>query len=102
MASTLDVAPERPSFATPAAPALQITLPQSPVGIDTVPVAYDTIFTWDYSVQRVDLRNLYEKSKDSMWNARTYLPWDTDVDPEAELTPNQMSPIWGTPLWDKL
>ena len=33
----------------------------------------DTIYTWEYGVQRQDLRNLYEKSKGAMWNASTYL-----------------------------
>ena len=32
-------------------------------------------YTWDYASTRSDLRVLYEKSKDSMWNARTDLPW---------------------------
>ena len=49
-----------------------------------------------------ELRSLYERSKDAMWNAKTLLAWDTDVDPEAENMPNEMIPIFGTPLWDKL
>ncbi|MEY4173093.1 MAG: hypothetical protein RI900_258 [Actinomycetota bacterium] len=42
----------------------------------------DSIFTWDYSLQRPALRKLYEKAKTGQWNATTDLPWDTDVDPE--------------------
>ena len=87
--------------AAPAAP-LVTTFPLPPEGIDVVPVAYDSIYTWDYRVQRPDLRSLYEKSKDAMWNARTYLAWDTDVDPESELIPNEFTPIYGSHLWDKL
>jgi hypothetical protein len=97
MASTFDVASPLPS-----SPRFQTRLPTPPVGTSTVPVAYDTVFTWEYGVQRADLRNLYEKSKDSMWNARTDLAWDTPVDPEAPLLPDHMSPIFGTPLWDRL
>jgi len=81
---------------------LDIKLPTPPTGTDVIPVSFDTTYTWDYSVQRIDLRNLYEKSKGAMWNARTYLPWDTDVDPESEMMPDSTSPIFGTPLWDKL
>ena len=44
-------------------------------------VAYD----WDYSVQRAELRTLYEKSKDLTWNARTDLDWSIDVDPDSLL-----------------
>ena len=97
MASTIDFSPDL----APAAP-LQMTLPAAPTGTDVIQVTYDTIYNWDYGVHRVDLRNLYEKSKDAMWNARTQLPWETSVDPESETVPDQMSPIFGTPLWDKL
>jgi hypothetical protein len=97
MASTFDVAPPLPS-----SPRFQTRLPTPPAGTDTLPIAFDTVFAWEYGVQRADLRNLYEKSKDSMWNARTDLAWDTPVDPEAPLMPDHMSPIFGTPLWDRL
>src|SRR3954471_784975 len=97
MASTFDVAPARPSSSP-----LQARLPTAPPGTHPVPVTYDSVFTWEYGVQRADLRNLYEKSKDSMWNARTDIAWDTPVDPEAPLMPDQMSPIFGSRLWDRL
>ncbi|MCO5331890.1 MAG: ferritin-like domain-containing protein [Ilumatobacteraceae bacterium] len=42
----------------------------------------DSIFSWDYTLQRPALRKLYEKAKTGQWNATTDLPWDTDVDPE--------------------
>jgi hypothetical protein len=91
MASTFDVPLSRP-----------IRLPERPTGTHTLPVAYDTVFTWDYDGKRGDLRSLYERSKDGMWNARTDLAWDTPVDPEAPMVPDQMSPIFGTHLWDRL
>lgn len=98
MASTFDIASDLAASGSAHAP----RLPEPPTGTATIPVAYDTVFTWDYSAQRTDLRNLYEKSKDAMWNARTDVAWSTDVDPEAEAIPDQMSPIFGTRLWDKL
>src|SRR5579883_632260 len=73
-----------------------------PTGVDTLHVAHDLAYTWDYSTQRTDLRVLYEKSKDLMWNARTYLPWDTEVDPEAENVPDEQNPLYGTRVWAKL
>src|ERR1700691_720941 len=97
MASTFDVASPRPS-ASP----LQVRLPVPPTGTHTVAVAHDSVFNWDYAVARVDLRHLYEKSKGAMWNAQTDLAWDTPVDPEAPTMPDQMSPIFGTRLWDRL
>ena len=83
-------------------PPLAIRLPEPPHGFHVLPVSYDSVFTWSYDVERTDLRNLYEKSKDSMWNARTDLAWDTNVDPEAPTMPDQASPIFGTHLWDRL
>jgi len=50
----------------------------------------DTIFTWDYEKgARPSLEKLYEKSKVSMWNGETDLPWDTEVDQEAVVIANQ-------------
>ena len=42
----------------------------------------DSIFTWDYSLARPQLRKLYEKAKTGQWNSSTDLAWDTDVDIE--------------------
>ena len=46
----------------------------------------DAIFTWDYSLARPALRRLYEKAKTGQWNATTDLPWDTNVDVEAQVS----------------
>src|ERR1700679_3903246 len=97
MASTFDVAAPGPARSP-----LSIRFPEAPRGTDEVPTNYSTVFTWNYGVERPDLRQLYEKSKDAMWNVRTDLAWQTNVDPEEATMPDQMSPIWGTPLWDKL
>lgn len=74
----------------------------APLGTESVPVAHDLVHTWSYAVERPDLRGLYEKAKDLQWNARTYLAWDTNVDPESELIPDAFNPIFGTDLWNKL
>ncbi len=49
----------------------------------------DTIFTWDYSLQRPALRKLYEKAKGGQWNATTDMPWETDVDVEKTVSEDQ-------------
>jgi hypothetical protein len=59
-------------------------------------------YAWEYGTLRPELRTLYEKSKDLMWNARTALPWDTDVDPEGEIVSDTFNPIFGTAIWKKL
>src|SRR4029078_638557 len=49
----------------------------------------DTIFTWDYSLSRPQLRKLYEKAKVGQWNATTDLPWDMEVDVEKTIAVDQ-------------
>ncbi len=49
----------------------------------------DAIFTWDYSLQRPQLRKLYEKAKTGQWNATTDLDWSTDVDLEKQISEDQ-------------
>ena len=49
----------------------------------------DTIFTWDYSLARPQLRKLYEKAKTGQWNATTDLPWDTEVELDEVVNKDQ-------------
>jgi len=66
----------------------------------------DSIFTWDYSLARPQLRKLYEKAKTGQWNGTTDLPWATDVDIEKTVAADQaligngIDPNWyaDTPL----
>jgi len=75
---------------------------EGPSGTERIAVAHPLTYTWDYACQRPDLRVLYEKSKDLMWNARTGLSWEQSVDPTAENVPDTMNPLFGTALWAKL
>jgi hypothetical protein len=59
-------------------------------------------YTWSYATSRADLRALYDKAKGEQWDGRTYLPWDTEVDPMAEHMPDSMIAIYGTHLWQKM
>src|SRR5260221_11358553 len=63
---------------------------------------HDVAYDWDYAVKRPELRTLYEKSKDLMWNARTDLDWTIDVDPEREIVADAFNPIFGTDVWRRL
>ncbi len=101
MATSFDIAPNLP-LVPAVAREREIKPPVAPRGTDAIPTSYDTIYTWQYDVERQDLRNLYEKSKGAMWNAATYLAWDTDVDPERENTPDHTIAIYGSHIWDKL
>ncbi len=50
--------------------------------IEAVPEASDSIFNWDYTLDRDALVNLYEKGKRMQWNAATDIDWSISVDPE--------------------
>ena len=50
----------------------------------------DTIFTWDYSLARPQLRKLYEKAKTGQWNGSTDLDWNTSVDIEKTIAADQV------------
>ena len=50
----------------------------------------DTVFTWDYSLARPQLRKLYEKAKTGQWNGSTDLDWSTSVDIEKTITADQL------------
>ncbi len=91
-----------PAAAAPVRPELRLVGGPEPTSVDRIPVSFETTYVWDYTSQRHDLRNLYEKGKDAQWNASTDLPWETKVDPEGENVPNQLIPIFGTRLWDRL
>ncbi len=85
----------------PGAPESQVVL-SAAAGVERLKASHDVAYTWDYADKRPELRTLYEKSKDLMWNARTDLPWSTDVDPEEEIVSDAFIPIFGTPIWKKL
>jgi hypothetical protein len=81
---------------------LQITYPDPPSGLERLEISLDSVFNWDYRVEIEELRRLYEKSKEAQWNAKNDLPWDTSVDPEAENQPDELNPLFGSALWDRL
>ncbi len=76
--------------------------PESHVTLAAERLDNGVVYAWDYSTTRPELRTLYEKSKDLMWNARTALAWDTNVDPESEIVSDAFNPIFGTDIWKKL
>ncbi len=97
MAVRFDFPPEPTVHRAP----LRLVGGPDPASADRLPVAFESVYVWEYLAERDDLRALYEKAKDAQWNAKG-LAWETDVDPEGENVPNQFIPIFGTRLWDKL
>jgi hypothetical protein len=99
----VEVAPSPPSPPNYTELARSLTKPakDGPRGNESIASSYSLMYSWEYNVARVDLRALYEKSKDLMWNARA-LPWHTHVDPEAESVPDVMNPLFGSDIWRRL
>ena len=48
---------------------------------ESVPSPMDTVFDWEYALERKNLLALYEKGKLATWNA-TDLDWSIEVDLE--------------------
>lgn len=55
-----------------------------------------TTYSWDYAERRPQLRRLYERAQAAQWRADD-LPWDTDVDLEADLF--ELDPAWAQADW---
>lgn len=71
-----------------------------------VPTSMDSVMTWNYDVENVDLRALYEKAKREQWNATTQLNWEQDVDPESEVLDDNINPnvalLRDSDIWRKM
>jgi len=65
--------------------------------------ATDVIFNWEYDDGRDRMLSLYEQGKDKQWNTNRRIDWSVDVDLDDQgVMPDYQSPIFGSPLWDKL
>jgi hypothetical protein len=62
----------------------------------------DVTYNWGYELTRRDLRDLYTKAKRSQWISEDTLPWDTSVDQERPIFPEEMLPIFGSDLYAKM
>ncbi|MCL4683530.1 ferritin-like domain-containing protein [Myxococcota bacterium] len=70
--------------------------------LETILVSFDTNYVWNYGSIKEGLRDLYEKAKRDQWNGTTQLAWDTQVDPESEIIPQNINPISGYGPFQKL
>ncbi len=72
----------------------------------SVPSTTESVMTWNYDVENVDLRALYEKAKRDQWNATTQLDWAQDVDPESEILDDAINPnvalLRDSDIWRKM
>ena len=70
--------------------------------LETLLTSFDTSYAWRYGNVKEGLRDLYEKAKRDQWNGTTQLKWDTDVDPEHGILPEQLNPLNGFAPFERL
>jgi len=70
--------------------------------LETILTSFDTSYAWRYGNVKEGLRDLYEKAKRDQWNGTTQLKWDTDVDPEHGILPEQLNPLNGFAPYERL
>jgi hypothetical protein len=75
---------------------------ESPCSIETLETLLDITYTWEYRDTRTKLRDLYYKATRGQWVAAEVLPWDTDVDLDRDFLPLELSPLFGSALYDGL
>jgi hypothetical protein len=70
--------------------------------IESIPSNFPTVYSWDYEVNRKELRALYERAKVEQWNAQTTPDWSVDVEVTPEKYPDERIPFFGTEYWDRM
>ncbi|MEJ7598925.1 MAG: ferritin-like domain-containing protein [Kofleriaceae bacterium] len=70
--------------------------------IETLEALLDVTYTWGYQDTRQKLRDLYDKAVRGQWISDDVLPWSTDVDLGRPMGPEQLMPLFGSDLYNKM
>ncbi len=70
--------------------------------IETIESLLDVTYTWGYQETRAKLRDLYDKAVRAQWISDDVLPWDSKVDLQRPLGPEQLMPLFGSDIYNKL
>ena len=70
--------------------------------IETLETVLDVTYTWGYTETREKLRDLYDKAVRAQWISDDVLPWQTDVDLDKPMGPEQLMPLHGSDLYNKM
>ncbi len=70
--------------------------------IETLETILDVTYTWGYQETREKLRDLYDKAVRGQWISDEVLPWETNVDLEKPLAQQEMMPLFGSDIWNKM
>jgi hypothetical protein len=80
------------------------TTPQTLAGpsIETLEALLDVTYTWGYQDTRKNLRDLYDKAVRAQWISDDILPWATDVDLDKSMAPDELMPLHGSDVYNKM
>jgi len=70
--------------------------------IETIETLLDVTYTWGYQETRAKLRDLYDKAVRGQWISDDVLPWSSSVDLERPLGPEQLMPLFGSDMYNKM
>ncbi len=70
--------------------------------IETIETLLDVTYTWGYQETRAKLRDLYDKAVRGQWISDDVLPWNTDVDLDKQMAPEQLMPLFGSDIYNKM
>ncbi|HTL34462.1 MAG TPA: ferritin-like domain-containing protein [Kofleriaceae bacterium] len=70
--------------------------------IETLETMLDVTYTWGYQETRQKLRDLYDKAVRGQWISDEVLPWQTNVDLEHPMGPEQLMPLFGSDIYNKM
>ena len=70
--------------------------------IETLEAMLDVTYTWGYQETRQKLRDLYDKACRGQWISDDVLPWKTDVDLGRPMGPEQLMPLYGSDIYNKM
>ena len=75
--------------------------------IEMIPSSFPTVYSWDYEVNKANLRALYDRAKLEQWNAQTndkmpHPDWSIDVPVNDQTFPDARFAISTTDLWEKM
>src|SRR5215510_12717906 len=70
--------------------------------IETIESLLDVTYTWGYQETRAKLRDLYDKAVRAQWISDDVLPWDTDVDLSNPTGPEQLMPLFGSDIYNRM
>ena len=70
--------------------------------IETLETMLDVTYTWGYQETRQKLRDLYDKAVRAQWISDEVLPWNTNVDLEHPMGPEQLMPLFGSDVYNKM